>query len=153
MVLLLEDIEIIHGDTEQVPASEWEPMVLESLSANQRHRQGLDKVKEKGAKVAAHLLEASEQDLEYIDGKWTVKGTDKSIGFGEVALASYVPHNFPEGLEPGIEFNSFYDPTNFTYPIRILYSRVEVDGKQGTTEIKRFVAVDDVGNVVNPMID
>ncbi|MEY3045506.1 MAG: hypothetical protein RL242_2348, partial [Pseudomonadota bacterium] len=150
--IALEDVEIIHGDTEQVPFGMGTYGSRSLAVGGSAIVKALDKVKEKGAKVAAHLLEASEQDLEYIDGKWTVKGTDKSIGFGEVALASYVPHNFPEGLEPGIEFNSFYDPTNFTYPFGTYIAVVEVDAETGTTEIKRFVAVDDVGNVVNPMI-
>jgi carbon-monoxide dehydrogenase large subunit len=148
----LEDIEIIHGDTEQVPFGMGTYGSRSLAVGGSAIVKALDKVKEKGAKVAAHLLEASEQDLEYVDGKWTVKGTDKSISFGEVALASYVPHNFPEGLEPGIEFNSFYDPANFTYPFGTYIAVVEVDVETGTTEIKRFVAVDDVGNVVNPMI-
>jgi carbon-monoxide dehydrogenase large subunit len=148
----LEDIEIIHGDTEQVPFGMGTYGSRSLAVGGSAIVKALDKVKEKGAKVAAHLLEASEQDLEYVDGKWTVKGTDKSISFGEVALASYVPHNFPEGLEPGIEFNSFYDPANFTYPFWTYIAVVEVDVETGTTEIKRFVAVDDVGNVVNPMI-
>ena len=150
--IALEDIEIIHGDTEQVPFGMGTYGSRSLAVGGSAIVKALDKVKEKGAKVAAHLLEASEQDLEYVDGKWTVKGTDKSISFGEVALASYVPHNFPEGLEPGIEFNSFYDPTNFTYPFGTYIAVVEVDVETGTTEIKRFVAVDDVGNVVNPMI-
>jgi len=150
--IALEDIEIIHGDTEQVPFGMGTYGSRSLAVGGSAIVKALDKVKEKGAKVAAHLLEASEQDLEYVDGKWTVKGTDKSISFGEVALASYVPHNFPEGLEPGIEFNSFYDPTNFTYPFGTYIAVVEVDAETGTTEIKRFVAVDDVGNVVNPMI-
>jgi carbon-monoxide dehydrogenase large subunit len=148
----LEDIEIIHGDTEQVPFGMGTYGSRSLAVGGSAIVKALDKVKEKGAKVAAHLLEASEQDLEYVDGKWTVKGTDKSISFGEVALASYVPHNFPEGLEPGIEFNSFYDPANFTYPFGTYIAVVEMDVETGTTEIKRFVAVDDVGNVVNPMI-
>jgi carbon-monoxide dehydrogenase large subunit len=150
--IALEDIEIIHGDTEQVPFGMGTYGSRSLAVGGSAIVKALDKVKEKGAKVAAHLLEASEQDLEYVDGKWTVKGTDKSISFGEVALASYVPHNFPEGLEPGIEFNSFYDPANFTYPFGTYIAVVEVDVETGTTEIKRFVAVDDVGNVVNPMI-
>jgi carbon-monoxide dehydrogenase large subunit len=150
--IAMEDIDIIHGDTEQVPFGMGTYGSRSLAVGGSAIVKALDKVKEKGAKVAAHLLEASEQDLEYVDGKWTVKGTDKSISFGEVALASYVPHNFPEGLEPGMEFNSFYDPTNFTYPFGTYIAVVEVDTETGLTKVKRFVAVDDVGNVVNPMI-
>ena len=109
-------------------------------------------MKEKGAKIAAHLLEASEEDLEFAAGNWTVKGTDKSISFGEVALAAYVPHNFPEDLEPGLDFTSFYDPANFTFPFGAHIAVVEVDAETGAVEIVRYLAVDDVGNMVNPMV-
>ena len=112
----------------------------------------IDKVLEKGAKIAAHLLEANPDDLEYAGGAWTVKGTDKSVGFGDVALTAYVPHNYPADLEPGMDFSSFYDPTNFTYPFGAHIAVVEVDPDTGKVDLKRFVACDDVGNVINPMI-
>ncbi|MFY7912438.1 MAG: xanthine dehydrogenase family protein molybdopterin-binding subunit, partial [Emticicia sp.] len=104
------------------------------------------------AKIAAHKLECSADDLDFADGKWTVKGTDKSIGFGDVALTAYVPHVYPANLEPGLDFSSFYDPANFTYPFGCHIAVVEVDAETGKVTIKRFVAVDDVGNVINPMI-
>src|SRR5210317_1979763 len=148
----VDSVEVVHGDTDRIQFGMGTYGSRSLAVGGSAIVKAMDKVVEKGKKVAAHLLEASEQDLEYVDGKWTVKGTDKAISFGEVALASYVPHNFPEGLEPGIEFNSFYDPTNFTYPFGTYIAVVEVDAETGTTEIKRFVAVDDVGNVVNPMI-
>ena len=107
---------------------------------------------EKGAKIAAHKLEVSEDDLEYANGQWTVKGSDNSIAFGDVALTAYVPHDYPEGLEPGIDFTSFYDPTNFTYPFGAHIAVVEVDKDTGKVRLERFVACDDVGNVINPMI-
>ena len=93
----------------------------------------LDKIIEKGAKIAAHKLEASEEDLEFAEGKWTVKGTDKSIAFGDVALTAYVPHDYPEGVEPGMDFSSFYDPANFTYPYGAHVAIVEVDKDTGHT--------------------
>jgi len=107
---------------------------------------------EKGAKIAAHKLEAAVEDLDFSEGKWTVKGTDKSIGFGDVALTAYVPHNYPQGVEPGLDFSSFYDPANFTYPFGTHIAIVEVDPQTGKVDLKRFIAVDDVGNVINPMI-
>ena len=82
------------------------------------HQVDTRKIKEKGVAIAAHLLEASADDLEYAGGQWTVRGTDKSIGFGDVALTAYVPHNYPEGLEPGLEFSSFYDPGQLHLPLR-----------------------------------
>jgi len=112
----------------------------------------IEKVLEKGAKIAAHLLEASVEDLDYAEGKWTVRGTDKSVAFGDVSLTAYVPHNYPEGLEPGLDFSSFYDPANFTYPFGCHICIVEIDKETGAVKIKRFIAVDDVGNVINPMI-
>ena len=98
------------------------------------------------------MLEASPGDLEYAEGKWTVKGTDKSVAFGDVSLTAYVPHNYPEGEEPGLDFSSFYDPANFTYPFGAHIAIVEVDKETGKVDLKRFIAVDDVGNVINPMI-
>ena len=112
----------------------------------------IDKVLEKGAKIAAHKLEAAVDDLEYANGSWTVKGTDKSIAFGDVALTAYVPHDYPEGLEPGMDFSSFYDPANFTYPFGAHIAVVEIDPETGKVDLKRFIACDDVGNVINPMI-
>jgi len=90
--------------------------------------------------------------LEYAEGKWTVKGTDKSISFGDVSLTAYVPHDYPEGVEPGLDFSSFYDPTNFTYPFGTHIAVVEVCPDTGKVDLQRFVACDDVGNVMNPMI-
>ena len=112
----------------------------------------LDKIIEKGTKIAAHKLEAAEEDLEFAEGKWTVKGTDKSIAFGDVSLTAYVPHDYPEGLEPGLDFSSFYDPANFTYSFGAHIAIVEVDKDTGKVDLKRFIACDDVGNVINPMI-
>ena len=91
-------------------------------------------------------------DHAYAEGKWTVKGTDKSIAFGDVSLTAYVPHDYPEGLEPGLDFSSFYDPANFTYPFGAHVAIVEIDKETGKVKLKRFIAVDDVGNVINPMI-
>ena len=148
----LEDVDIIHGDTESVPFGMGTYGSRSLAVGGTAIVKSMDKIKEKGAKIAAHLLEASEEDLEFAAGNWTVKGTDKSISFGEVALAAYVPHNFPEDLEPGLDFTSFYDPANFTFPFGAHIAVVEVDAETGAVEIVRYLAVDDVGNIVNPMI-
>ncbi len=150
--IAIEDVDIIHGDTESVPFGMGTYGSRSLAVGGTAIVKSLDKVKEKGAKIAAHLLEAAEEDLEFAEGKWTVKGTDQSVGFGDVALTAYVPHNYPEGLEPGLDFTSFYDPANFTFPFGAHIAVVEVDGDTGKVSIKRFVAVDDVGNVVNPQI-
>ncbi len=148
----IDDVEIHHGDTEQV-AFGMNTFGSRSLAVGgSAIIKSLDKIIEKGAKIAAHKLEASEADLEYSDGKYTVKGTDKSIPFEDVSLTAYVPHDYPEGLEPGLDFSSFYDPANFTFPFGAHICIVEVDADTGKVAIQRFVACDDVGNVINPMI-
>ncbi len=148
----MDDVDIIHGDTEHVAFGMGTYGSRSLAVGGSAIMKSIDKVLEKGAKIAAHKLEAAVEDLEYAEGKWTVKGTDKSIGFGDVALTAYVPHDYPEGVEPGLDFSSFYDPTNFTYPFGCHIAIVEVDADTGKVVIKRFVAVDDVGNVINPMI-
>ena len=148
----MEDVEIVHGDTDLVPFGMGTYGSRSLAVGGVAISMSLDKVKEKGAKIAAHLLEAAEEDLKFAEGSWTVKGTDRSIGFGDVALTAYVPHNYPEGLEPGLEFTSFYDPANFTFPYGAHIAVVDVDVETGVVKLKRYIACDDVGNVVNPMI-
>ncbi len=148
----MDDVEIVHGDTEQVAFGMGTYGSRSLAVGGSAIVKSIDKILEKGAKIAAHKLEASAEDLEFAEGKWTVKGTDKSIGFGDVALTAYVPHDYPEGLEPGLDFSSFYDPANFTYPFGAHIAVVEVDAETGAVKLKRFIAVDDVGNVINPMI-
>jgi carbon-monoxide dehydrogenase large subunit len=113
----------------------------------------LDKVVNKGKKIAAHLLEAAEADIEFKDGKYTVSGTDKAVPFAQIAFTAYVPHNYPiEELEPGLDETAFYDPKNFTYPSGAHVAEVEIDRDTGEVEVVRFTAADDFGNIVNPMI-
>jgi carbon-monoxide dehydrogenase large subunit len=113
----------------------------------------VDKIVAKGKKIAAHLLEASDADIEFKEGKFTVVGTDRSKGFGEIALTAYVPHNYPlDKLEPGLEETAFYDPANFTFPAGTHICEVEIDPETGAVAIAAFTACDDFGNVINPMI-
>jgi aerobic carbon-monoxide dehydrogenase large subunit len=148
----MDDVEIVHGDSDSVAFGMGTYGSRSLAVGGSAIVMSIDKVLEKGAKIAAHKLECSTDDLDYAGGKWTVKGTDKSIGFGDVSLTAYVPHNYPPGLEPGLDFSSFYDPTNFTYPFGCHIAVVEVDAETGKVTLKRFIAVDDVGNVINPMI-
>jgi len=148
----LADVEIIHGDSDRVAFGMGTYGSRSLAVGGSAIVKSVEKVLEKGAKIAAHLLEAAVEDLEYGEGKWTVKGTDKSVAFGDVSLTAYVPHNYPEGLEPGLDFSSFYDPANFTYPFGAYIAVVEIDKETGKVTLERFVAVDDVGNVINPMI-
>ncbi len=150
--IAMDDVEIVHGDSESVAFGMGTYGSRSLAVGGSAIVKSVEKVLEKGAKIAAHKLEAAEEDLEYANGQWTVKGTDKSIGFGDIALTAYVPHDYPQGLEPGLDFSSFYDPANFTYPYGAHICVVEVDPDTGEVKIKRFVACDDVGNVINPMI-
>jgi carbon-monoxide dehydrogenase large subunit len=113
----------------------------------------LDKIIAKGKKIAAHLMEAAEADVVYDKGVFSVAGTDKKKMFGEVAFAAYVPHNYPhDKLEPGLNENAFYDPSNFTFPAGSYVCEVEVDPETGKVAIDKWVAVDDFGKIINPMI-
>ncbi|MFK7980430.1 MAG: xanthine dehydrogenase family protein molybdopterin-binding subunit [Saprospiraceae bacterium] len=152
MGIPMEDVEIIHGDSDAVAFGMGTYGSRSLAVGGSAIVKSIEKVLEKGAKIAAHLLEASVDDLDYAEGKWTVRGTDKSVAFGDVSLTAYVPHNYPEGLEPGLDFSSFYDPANFTYPFGCHICIVEIDKETGVVKVKRFIAVDDVGNVINPMI-
>ncbi len=148
----LEDVEIVHGDSEAVAFGMGTYGSRSLAVGGSSIVKSLEKVIDKGAKIAAHKLESRVEDLDFAEGKWTVKGTDKSISFGDVSLTAYVPHDYPADLEPGLDFSSFYDPTNFTYPFGCHVAIVEVDKETGHVRLKRFIAVDDVGNVINPMI-
>ncbi|MCK9515472.1 MAG: xanthine dehydrogenase family protein molybdopterin-binding subunit [Ottowia sp.] len=149
----IDAVEIVHGDTGRVPFG-MGTYGSRSLSVGgSAIIKALDKIEEKAKKIAAHLLEASDADIEFSSGELRVKGTDKKVAFGEVALAAYVPHNYPlDKLEPGLEESAFYDPTNFTYPGGTHICEVEVEPETGVVRIDRFTAVDDFGVVVNPMI-
>lgn len=148
----MDDVEVIHGDTESIGFGMGTYGSRSLAVGGSAIVKSIEKIIEKGKKIAAHKLEASADDIEFASGKFTVKGTDKSVGFGDVALTAYVPHVYPSGLEPGLDFSTFYDPTNFTYPFGCHIAVVEVDKQTGKVELKRFIAVDDVGNVINPMI-
>ncbi|MFQ5572263.1 MAG: xanthine dehydrogenase family protein molybdopterin-binding subunit, partial [Rhodothermales bacterium] len=148
----MEDVEVIHGDTAQIPFGMGTYGSRSLAVGGSAIVKALDKVKAKARKIAAHKLEAAEQDLEYVGGGFRVRGTDRSVAFGEIALTAYVPHDYPEDLEPGLEHNAFYDPKNFTFPFGTHISLVEVDPDTGKVQVLRYIAVDDVGNVVNPMI-
>ena len=149
----IEDVTIEHGDTAKVLFG-MGTYGSRSLSVGgSAIVKALDKVIAKGKKIAAHLLEAADTDIEFEDGMFKVAGTDKSVPFASVSLTAYVPHNYPlETLEPGLNENAFYDPTNFTYPSGSYVCEVEVDPLTGVVRIDRFSAVDDFGNIVNPMI-
>ena len=149
----LENIEISHGDTNRVQFGMGTYGSRSLAVGGVALDKALDKIEAKAKKIAAHILEASTEDLEFNDGNFTVAGTDKAMAFGEVALAAYVPHNYPiDEIEPGLDEQAFYDPANFTYPGGCHICEVEIDPATGVTEVTKFTAVDDVGRVINPMI-
>jgi carbon-monoxide dehydrogenase large subunit len=146
-------VEVVHGDTGRIPFGMGTYGSRSLAVGGTAIVKALDKVIAKGKKIAAHLLEAAETDIEFKDGKFTVAGTDRSKAFAEVALAAYVPHNYPlDKLEPGLDETAFYDPTNFTYPAGTHICEVEIDPDTGKTTVIAFAACDDFGNIVNPMI-
>jgi aerobic carbon-monoxide dehydrogenase large subunit len=149
----IESISVIHGDTDKVQfgmgtyGSRSGAVGMAALS------KALDKVEAKAKKVAGHVLEAAEGDIEFKDGKFTVKGTDKAIDFGSVALSAYVAHKFDgQELEPGLKESAFWDPTNFTFPAGVHICELEIDPDTGVVTIDRWTAVDDFGKQINPMI-
>jgi carbon-monoxide dehydrogenase large subunit len=149
----MEDISIEHGDTGKVLFGMGTYGSRSLAVGGTAIVKALDKVIAKGKKIAAHLMEAADSDVVFEDGSFKVAGTDKSVPFAQVSLTAYVPHNFPhDKLEPGLNENAFYDPSNFTYPAGTYICEVEVDPATGVAKIERFTAVDDFGNIINPMV-
>jgi carbon-monoxide dehydrogenase large subunit len=149
----IENVDVVHGDTGRVLFGMGTYGSRSLAVGGTAIVKALDKVIAKGKKIAAHLLEAAESDIEFKDGKFTVAGTDRSKAFGEISLAAYVPHNYPlDKLEPGLNEMAFYDPTNFTFPAGTHICEVEIDPDTGVVSIVNFSACDDFGNIINPMI-
>jgi carbon-monoxide dehydrogenase large subunit len=147
-----DQVEIVHGDTAKSAFGMGTYGSRSIAVGGSALAKALQKVVDKGKKIAAHLLEASESDIEFRDGKFAVVGTDRAKTLGEVALTAYIPHKYPAGLEPGLEETAFYDPKNFTFPSGCHVCEVEIDPETGVVEVVSFTAVDDVGRVINPMI-
>ncbi|WP_296421013.1 xanthine dehydrogenase family protein molybdopterin-binding subunit [Pseudooctadecabacter sp.] len=146
-------IDIVHGDTAKIPFGMGTYGSRSLAVCGSAVVRATEKIIAKAKKIAAHMLEASDADIELKDGQFSVAGTDKSVSFGEVALKAYIPHQFPiEDIEPGLEETAFYDPANFTYPSGAYACEVEVDPETGKVTVERFAAADDFGNIINPMI-
>ncbi len=149
----IDNVAIVHGDTDKVQMGMGTYGSRSGAVGMSAISKALDKIEAKAKKVAGHVLEASDQDIEFKDGKFTVKGTDKAIDFASVALQAYIAHKFNgQELEPGLKEGAFYDPTNFTFPAGVHICEVEIDPETGVTKIERWVAVDDFGVLINPMI-
>ncbi len=148
----IDQVDIVHGDTDKVPFGMGTYGSRSLAVGGSAIVNALNKVIEKGRKIAAHLLEAAEGDIEFEDGVYRVKGTDKEKAFGEIALAAYVPHQYPiDEIEPGLEETAFYDPANFTYPAGTYVAEVEIDIATGQVDFAYCVAAADFGIVVIPM--
>ncbi|MCO6418885.1 xanthine dehydrogenase family protein molybdopterin-binding subunit [Siccirubricoccus sp. KC 17139] len=146
-------VDVVHGDTAKVPFGMGTYGSRSLAVGGSAMVKAMDKIVAKGKKIAAHLMEASVEDIEFERGTFRVAGTDRTKSLAEISLAAYVPHNYPiEELEPGLEETAFYDPKNFTYPGGCHIAEVEIDPDTGHVQVVNFTAVDDVGRVINPMI-
>ncbi|MDA1128042.1 MAG: molybdopterin-dependent oxidoreductase [Chloroflexi bacterium] len=149
----VDDVAVIHGDTSNTPMGWGTYGSRTTVVGAGAMALAARKVKEKARLLAAHLLEAAEADVEYEDGKFFVKGSpDQSKSIQEIATMANVAWNMPEGMEPGLEASAFYDPPNFVFPFGAHVAVVDVDPDNGHIEIRRYVAVDDCGPQINPMI-
>jgi carbon-monoxide dehydrogenase large subunit len=149
----MENVEVVHGDTEKVQFGIGTFGSRSTAVGGTAVYQSATKIKDKCRKIAAHLLEANEDDVVYENGKCFVRGApDQAKSFGDLALAAYLAHNYPAGLEPGLEAQTFYDPSNFTWPFGTHVSVVEVDKDTGQVKIEKYLAVDDCGRVINPLL-
>ena len=146
-------VHIQHGDTSSTPMGMGTYGSRSIAVGGAAMVRATEKIIAKAKRIAAHLMEASADDIELSGGNFTVAGTDKSVGWGDVCLQAYVPHNYPiEEIEPGLEETAFYDPANFTFPAGAYACEVEVDPETGKVDVCSFAAADDFGNVINPMI-
>ncbi|WP_029434144.1 xanthine dehydrogenase family protein molybdopterin-binding subunit [Blastococcus sp. URHD0036] len=148
-----EDVEVLHGDTAVSPRGMDTYGSRSLVVGGTAVVKAAEKVVAKARKVAAHLLEASEDDLEFADGKFSVRGTPgAAVGIQEIALAVFAAHNYPEDVEPSIDAEATFDPVNFSFPHGTHLCAMEVDTDTGMVKIRKYACVDDVGTVVNPLI-
>jgi carbon-monoxide dehydrogenase large subunit len=149
----IDKIEVVFGDTDKVQFGLGTYGSRSLAVGGTALVKATDKIIVKGAKIAAHMLEASEGDIVFEKGDFVVQGTDRKKSFGDVVGAAYGLVNFPvDVLEPGMEEKAFYDPVNFTFPGGAHIAEVEIDPNCGSVQLLSYVAVDDIGTVINPMI-
>jgi carbon-monoxide dehydrogenase large subunit len=148
----ISQVSIVHGDTDKVQFGMGTYGSRSAAVGLTAILKAVEKVETKAKKIAAHALEASEADIVIENGEFKVTGTDKAIALPMVALAAYTAHNLPDGMEPGLKESAFYDPSNFTFPAGTYICELEVDAGTGKTSFVNFVAADDFGRLINPMI-
>ena len=149
----VDDVKVVHGDTDTTPMG-WGTYGSRTTAVGGAALVlATRKIKEKAKVIAAHLLEADVEDMDYLDGKFFVKGSpDKGKTIQEISLMAHVAWNMPAGVEAGLEASTFYDPPNFTYPFGSHFALVEIDPETGHVDLKRYVAIDDCGPQINPVI-
>ncbi|MGG5260652.1 xanthine dehydrogenase family protein molybdopterin-binding subunit [Phycicoccus avicenniae] len=147
-----ENVEVLHGDTQIAPKGMDTYGSRSLVVGGEALVRAADKVIEKAKPIAAHMLEASVDDLEFEGGRFSVKGTDKGVGISDVALATFAAHDYPEGLEPSIDADATFDPVNFSFPHGTHLCAMEVDTETGATTMRKYVCVDDIGTIINPLI-
>jgi carbon-monoxide dehydrogenase large subunit len=147
-----EDVEVLHGDTQIAPRGLDTYGSRSLVVGGEAIARAADKVIEKAKPIAAHLLEASVDDIEFTGGRLGVRGTDQGVGIGEVALAAFAAHNLPDGVEANLDADATYDPVNFNFPHGTHLCAVEVDTETGQVTMRRYTCVDDIGVVINPLI-
>src|SRR6266545_3115322 len=147
-----EEVEVLYGDTS------FSPLGMDTYGSRSLAVGGAalyeaaQKVIAKARKIASHQLEVAEEDLDYEGGTFTVKGTDRKLTVKEAAFGAWTAHNLPDGFEPGLEATAVYDPPNFSWPGGAHIAVVEVDTETGAADVVRYIAVDDLGTVINPTI-
>ena len=155
----VENIDIIHGDTDKGPFGMGTYGSRSLAVGGSAIAKACDKIVEKGKKVAAHMLEGKPEDIEFKNGEFILKNSNKKKTIGEIAFACYLPGQYgdvksplPDGVEPGLKETAFYDPVNFSFPAGTHICEVEVDQDTGETRVAKYTAVDDFGTIINPMI-
>ena len=147
-----EDVEVLHGDTQVAPKGLDTYGSRSLVVGGEALVKAVDKVIEKAKPIAAHLLEANVDDIEFKAGRFGVKGTDQGLAIAEIALATFAAHNLPDGIEPSLDSDATYDPINFNFPHGTHLCAVDIDTETGQVKMRKYTCVDDIGNVINPLI-
>jgi aerobic carbon-monoxide dehydrogenase large subunit len=147
-----EDVEVLHGDTQVAPKGLDTYGSRSLVVGGEALVRAVDKVIDKAKVLAAHLLEASEDDLDYAGGRFNVRGTDQGTSIQELATATFAGHNYPEGMELNLDADATYDPVNFNYPHGTHLCAMEVDTETGAVKMRKYTCCDDIGNIINPLI-
>ncbi|HLK23633.1 MAG TPA: xanthine dehydrogenase family protein molybdopterin-binding subunit, partial [Caulobacteraceae bacterium] len=148
----IEQVEVIHGDTGRMEYGLGTYGSRSLAVGGSALVRSAEKIIAKGKRISAHIMETRPDEVDFDDGVFSARGTNKKMTFGEVAFAAYVPANYPEDLEPGLSEKSFYDPPNWTFPAGSHIAEVEIDPETGVVNVVAFTAVDDFGEIINPMI-